>query len=713
MKYLNLSGNNFYGKLPRLGFRRPLGFYAIESYMYELEELIINDNDFFQILSVPEECTKLKIVNAENNRFDAFSLRQPIPLEKVNLKNNKLYYQNFFLGQWKKSEMPDLSIKELDISHNDLNFGSLWWFSDPRGDEHYGEARDSEGNIIIAGNPGEYWNILYEPGVTVTYAPQDSLVLQSVNAKKIRSTVGGSFFVELPDVGQRNDGLWSMYPEIIDSLDFQWYKDGVALETDTFPDLTRTSVTAGDFGRYHCEIKSKTNRLKDLVLYTESFVVANEENLPPVLSIRNGQQTERFKVGHTSSEVRLYATDDVEWDGQSIVMRRGGFEIIQYPQHLQYIGYNNIIKVQSTDPMWTGRDSIEVSCCDYEGACDSIKLYYEVYDDLYSPDITQVSATADKKMTVEWDAGFYDTKIEKPDGYRLVINVQMEGFAQPVDTITVDEPHINSIEFNIPEREFEYQLHLQLYAYNSKGQAPYSSLLQILAIPVIADTDLQITTSSDSQVELEWTLASIMNMENHPYNLSAFPQEYQDMLLSALIGETRCRINNNIIYRSVDGGVFEAIDTLASANDGYCLPVETTYTDTTIEAEHIYRYKLVKQTVSLIPFLQIELPYLESNIVELDLRSEMIITAVPQTTVNNEIQLYPNPAKNHLVVMKENTMIHTIEIMDNSGKLQKRFNNLENEQNNISLDISQLSSGVYLVKIITPEGTITKKLIKE
>ncbi|MDR1698501.1 MAG: hypothetical protein LBR75_01570, partial [Prevotellaceae bacterium] len=389
LKSLNLSNNNFYGSFPRLGFVR-VG-YPVKSYMYDLEELIINDNDFIQILSVLKECTKLKTINAENNRFMSFSVHGIPPLEKINFSNNMLSSQNFLISQWKKTDMPVLTVKELDISHNGLNFGSLWWFSDPQG-EYYGDIYDGFGNLVEEGKPDEYWNILYEPGVTVVYAPQDSVVMKSVNAHKVRSTVGGSFFVALPDVGQRNDGLWYQYPEIIDSLDFQWYKDGIALAADTFPDLTRETVTAEDFGRYYCEIKSKSDRLKDLVLYTESFWVVNEENQPPVISITSGQQTQRIKAGQMSPKVRLNVTDDIVWDGQSTVRDRG-FEITQYPKHLQYIdGYFSEIQVQSTDPMWTGRDSIEVSYCDYEGACGSIKLYYEVYDDLYSPDIIQVTA---------------------------------------------------------------------------------------------------------------------------------------------------------------------------------------------------------------------------------------------------------------------------------------------------------------------------------
>jgi hypothetical protein len=178
-----------------------------------------------------------------------------------------------------------------------------------------------------------------------------------------------------------------------------------------------------------------------------------------------------------------------------------------------------------------------------------------------------------------------------------------------------------------------------------------------------------------------------------------------------LVDGTRCQINNNVIYRSVDGGAFEVMATLTSANETFCLPVETTYTDNTVIPGHIYRYKLVKQAVSGTPFLKIELPYLESNVVELDLREGD--TSVSDITLDETISLHPNPAKNELVVEKGNITVNAIEIIDNSGKLLKCFDSLEEEPESISLDISQLNSGIYLVKIITPEGTTTQKLIKQ
>lgn len=79
--------------------------------------------------------------------------------------------------------------------------------------------------------------------------------------------------------------------------------------------------------------------------------------------------------------------------------------------------------------------------------------------------------------------------------------------------------------------------------------------------------------------------------------------------------------------------------------------------------------------------------------------------------INNSISLYPNPAKNTLNV-NVNTMYNnaTLSIVD----LQGRIINTQRVLDTISIvDVANLQSGVYIVRIDAEEGSYTKKFIKE
>ena len=76
-----------------------------------------------------------------------------------------------------------------------------------------------------------------------------------------------------------------------------------------------------------------------------------------------------------------------------------------------------------------------------------------------------------------------------------------------------------------------------------------------------------------------------------------------------------------------------------------------------------------------------------------------------QKIENNDIDIYPNPAKNNITV--KGKISENIQILDITGKviMHKEF---KTNHNNLSFDISTIQSGVYFVKT----GNIIKKLIK-
>jgi hypothetical protein len=76
-----------------------------------------------------------------------------------------------------------------------------------------------------------------------------------------------------------------------------------------------------------------------------------------------------------------------------------------------------------------------------------------------------------------------------------------------------------------------------------------------------------------------------------------------------------------------------------------------------------------------------------------------------------EITLYPNPSKEILNFKTNNDIsVNSIEIYNMSGQLVM---NIINAKNSKSVDISRLSQGSYIIKIITNNGVLKNVFVKE
>jgi hypothetical protein len=75
----------------------------------------------------------------------------------------------------------------------------------------------------------------------------------------------------------------------------------------------------------------------------------------------------------------------------------------------------------------------------------------------------------------------------------------------------------------------------------------------------------------------------------------------------------------------------------------------------------------------------------------------------------NKFSIFPNPVNNNLNIQSENRDIQIIEIYNLNGKLvlQHKYNLNE------AIDVSSLAKGLYLLKVQTEAGSITKKLVKK
>ena len=90
-----------------------------------------------------------------------------------------------------------------------------------------------------------------------------------------------------------------------------------------------------------------------------------------------------------------------------------------------------------------------------------------------------------------------------------------------------------------------------------------------------------------------------------------------------------------------------------------------------------------------------------------------VVTQTLSTTefINSKLSVYPNPAKDVITISNEiDAVVSTIEMTDLNGRIvkTKNVNAVESQ-----ISTSDLATGVYMMKIVTDQGTAIKKIIKE
>lgn len=82
-----------------------------------------------------------------------------------------------------------------------------------------------------------------------------------------------------------------------------------------------------------------------------------------------------------------------------------------------------------------------------------------------------------------------------------------------------------------------------------------------------------------------------------------------------------------------------------------------------------------------------------------------------QLSLADAFSVYPNPTKDIVNVSSYDYSINTIQITDMNGRIVKKVSNNSNET---QISLSDLSQGVYLMKITSNEGvSTTKKIVKQ
>lgn len=93
----------------------------------------------------------------------------------------------------------------------------------------------------------------------------------------------------------------------------------------------------------------------------------------------------------------------------------------------------------------------------------------------------------------------------------------------------------------------------------------------------------------------------------------------------------------------------------------------------------------------------------------LKLLDDDAVSSLPDTQVNNSLTLHPNPATNQLQLSSTNSLLEYVMVLDPLGRTVLSAQDLPNN----TLDISALASGTYMVRVISTDGVVVRKLVKE
>lgn len=86
------------------------------------------------------------------------------------------------------------------------------------------------------------------------------------------------------------------------------------------------------------------------------------------------------------------------------------------------------------------------------------------------------------------------------------------------------------------------------------------------------------------------------------------------------------------------------------------------------------------------------------------------VLAVADNQLASNVSIFPNPASNVVNVSADKSQINNITITDLNGRIVKQ--NTVNNLSKVELNISDLSSGVYMMNVKSNNGSVTKKIVK-
>jgi hypothetical protein len=175
-----------------------------------------------------------------------------------------------------------------------------------------------------------------------------------------------------------------------------------------------------------------------------------------------------------------------------------------------------------------------------------------------------------------------------------------------------------------------------------------------------------------------------------PLSLLSFTADLKNAT-GILNWQTAKEINTQsfIIEKSVDGVHFKQIGRILSKNNGSVVNNYSFTDDNLASGKNYYRLKMV------------------------DLDGQFTYSPVRAITYNQnnfEVMVYPNPASGNTVNIRTSSNCSSLELKDMTGK-RLQLVVASGKQN--TLDVSGISSGLYVLVITTDAGTKLEKIIKE
>lgn len=89
--------------------------------------------------------------------------------------------------------------------------------------------------------------------------------------------------------------------------------------------------------------------------------------------------------------------------------------------------------------------------------------------------------------------------------------------------------------------------------------------------------------------------------------------------------------------------------------------------------------------------------------------NNILLTGTANPETSNKVVVFPNPAKNKINVVSDNT-IHTIKIIDTSGK---QIYNQQFSRKKLEIDTSKFENGIYFIYITDENGVAVQKIVVE
>ena len=108
-------------------------------------------------------------------------------------------------------------------------------------------------------------------------------------------------------------------------------------------------------------------------------------------------------------------------------------------------------------------------------------------------------------------------------------------------------------------------------------------------------------------------------------------------------------------------------------------------------------------------YLELTDPLSDNSIATNWTLSSNLVVSVNETENSSKLNLYPLPVKGDLTIEFAGT-IKTLELFDSQGRMIRKT---YPDSGTFNLDMNACSPGIYLIRLITPEGNFIRKIVKE